>query len=119
MRADAGEDAWGAVGVANGDEGFAEEIDGDEVAGFRDLRDVGDGEPVGGENVLAFPLMELGVVIEGGGEAAGLGEGDVADGVELVEGALEHGGRLAGRLGADPVGGWERGELGGGAEDEI
>ena len=119
MRADAGEDARGAIGIANGDEGFAEEIDGDEVAGFGDLGDVGDGEPVGGENVLAFPLMELGALVELAGEAAGVGEWDVADGVELIEEALKHGGRLAGWLGAEPVGGWEWRELGGGAEDEI
>jgi len=119
MRADAGEDARGAIGIANGDEGFAEEIDGDEVAGLRDLREVGDGEPVGGENVLAFPLMELGVVIKRGGQAAGLGEGDVADGVELIEEALKHVGRSVGRLGAKPVGGWQRGELGGGSGDEV
>jgi hypothetical protein len=58
-------------------------------------------------------------VIEGGGQAAGLGQWDVADGVELIEEALKHDVRLAGRLGAEPVGGWQRGELGGGAEDEI
>ena len=92
MRTRPRERADAAILVAHHDERLAEEIERDEIADFRELRNVRDAEPFRAQNVIHFPAVERIARVSGGGQSRGFVERAIGGRLQIGE----HGGKRGG-----------------------